>query len=179
MEIPNLPPGPQGIPSQPGPPPEPAQPPQYKTGDFMGRLLIPRLDARWLFYQGTGADVLERGPGHLEASAAPGTGGNCVIAGHRDTHFRVLKDLQRGDEIVVESAFGNYLYRVTDLRVVYPTNTKLIQALPEPTLTLVTCFPFYYVGPAPKRFIVTAEFVGPEQPSNASQPAKTSGSTPG
>ncbi len=169
VEIPQPPPGVE----------QPPLPPHYQPGDFIGRLSIPRLDARWMFYEGTGTGELERGPGHMEGSADPGSHGNCVIAGHRDTHFRVLKDIQRGDDIMVESANGSYLYRVTDLKVVSPNNTKPIQPAPQATLTLVTCFPFYYVGPAPKRFIVKAELIGPGNPSNASQPAKTPGSTPG
>ena len=138
----------------------------YTPGDLIGRLAIPRLDAQWTLYEGTREAALLRGPGHLEGSANPGTSGNCVIAGHRDTHFRVLKDLRAGDEIVVESARGTFRYRVTGLRIVFPTNTKLIQPEQQPVLTLVTCFPFYYVGPAPKRFIVRAEMISPEEPSS-------------
>ena len=148
------------------PPPPPSiarsEPETYSPGDLIGSLSIPRLDARWTLYEGTGERELVRGPGHLEGTARPGSGGNCVIAGHRDTHFRALKDVRAGDDILLQSAKGNFRYRVTDVKVVYPSNTQLLQPVPGPTLTLVTCFPFYYVGPAPKRYIVRAEMVGLE-----------------
>jgi sortase A len=136
------------------------KPPSYSRGDFIGRLTIPRLNAEMFLIEGTMKEELLQGPGHLEGTALPGRRGNCVIAGHRDTHFRILKDIEEGDEIVVESAGERHRYQVTQTRVVYPTNTKLIQARPDTALTLVTCFPFYYVGPAPKRFVVQAEKVG-------------------
>lgn len=171
----------------PAPPPPVAErhvPEVYNPGDLIGRLSIPRLDARWTLYAGTGDDELLKGPGHLEGTANPGSRGNCVIAGHRDTHFRVLKDIQAGDEIVVESARGTFRYSVTDLKIVYPTNTKLIQpTASDAVLTLVTCFPFYYVGPAPKRYIVRAEMIGPEKPPSETltggRKAKAPGSAPG
>jgi len=137
--------------------PEPR--PSYRPGDLIGRHAIPRLDAQMFVVEGTGKEELLKGPGHLEGTALPGTAGNCVIAGHRDTHFRILKDIRESDEILLESGGAVHRYRVTRTRVVYPTNTGLIQPRPEATLTLVTCFPFYYLGPAPKRFVVQAELV--------------------
>jgi sortase A len=142
------------------------QAPALRPGDLIGRLSIPRLNAEWFLLEGATDDVLERGPGHLEGTAAPGAAGNCVVAGHRDTHFRPLKDIRDGDEILVEANGRTFTYRVTEKRVVYPTNTKLIQPEPDARLTLVTCFPFYYVGPAPKRFIVQAELVNPDVPGD-------------
>ena len=126
-------------------------------GDAFARLSIPRLDANMFVVEGTGKKQLRRGPGHLAGTALPGTAGNCVIAGHRDTHFRVLKDIRRGDDIVVENGLGRFVYRVTKVSIVPPKDTRSLMPTPGPTLNLVTCYPFYYVGPAPKRFVVRAE----------------------
>ena len=106
---------------------------------------------------------LRRGPGHLAGTAMPGANGNCVIAGHRDTHFRVLKDIREGDDIVLQTTSGQYLYRVKRMRVVSPDNTSALQPTSDPELNLITCYPFYYVGSAPKRFVVEAQLAGAVQ----------------
>jgi sortase A len=99
---------------------------------------------------------LRRGPGWIAGSAAIGSKGSCIIAGHRDLHFRALKDVRIGDDIVVTSETGSYDYRVLSLQVVVPGNTQILQPVFERQLTLVTCYPFYYLGAAPKRYIVRA-----------------------
>ena len=86
----------------------------------------------------------------------PGQPGNCIIAAHRDTHFRVLKDILPGDRIVLETREGQYTYRVKSTRIVLPTDTESLQPTRDAELHLITCYPFYYVGNAPKRFIVQA-----------------------
>src|SRR5216684_2589762 len=114
------------------------------AGAAFAKLSIPRLHA--VVYD-------------LEGTAFPGAYGNCVIAGHRDTHFRVLKDIHKGDEIQVETASGNFTYRVDEISVVSPDNTSSLQPTSEPVLNLITCYPFWYVGSAPKRFVVRAGIV--------------------
>jgi len=86
----------------------------------------------------------------------PGADGNCVIAGHRDTHFSVLKNIQDGDEIVLERDGHKYRYRVDGMQVVTPDNTASLRPTKDAVLNLITCYPFHYVGSAPKRFIVHA-----------------------
>jgi sortase A len=135
-------------------------PPVLEPGDPVGRLVIPRLNAQMYVVQGTGRKELRRGPGRLEGSAYPGTRGNCVIAGHRDTHFRVLKDIRKGDEIVLDTPQGEFLYRVIHLDIVSPRDTSSLRPTRKPVLNLITCYPFYYVGSAPKRFVVHAELAG-------------------
>ncbi len=138
----------------------PSQPPvKYvpQTGEALARLSIPRLGSEWFVLEGTAARTLRLGPGHMTGSAMPGAAGNCIIAGHRDTHFRSLKDIRRGDEIVVETLGGRFLYRVTGTSVVSPRNTASLRVSADPQLHLITCYPFYYVGSAPKRFVVSAE----------------------
>jgi sortase A len=136
------------------------QPETPQRGDTMAKLMIPRLDAQLYVVEGDGARELRRGPGHLTGTAMPGANGNCVIAGHRDTHFRVLKDIRKGDDIVLETRTGKYLYRVRSVKVVSPKNTESLQPTSEAELNLITCFPFYYVGSAPKRFVVEAQLAG-------------------
>lgn len=127
----------------------------------VARLLIPRLDTDLYVVEGDGPEALRRGPGHLAGTAMPGARGNCVIAGHRDTHFRVLKDIRRGDEIVLVTRAGRYLYRVAETSVISPNNLTPLHATRDAELNLITCYPFYYVGPAPKRFVVKAQLAGP------------------
>jgi LPXTG-site transpeptidase (sortase) family protein len=129
------------------------------AGAAFAKLSIPRLHAVVYVVEGTDHDDLRRGPGHLEGTAFPGAYGNCVIAGHRDTHFRVLKDIHKGDEIDLETSNGNFTYRVDEISVVSPDNTSSLQPTSEPVLNLITCYPFWYVGSAPKRFVVRAGIV--------------------
>jgi sortase A len=137
---------------------KPVQLPQ--PGDAFAKLVIPRLDAQLFVVEGDGARELRRGPGHLTGTALPGSHGNCVIAGHRDTHFRVLKDIRKGDDIVLETPNGEYLYRVKSTRIVSPQDLTALQPTSGPHLNLITCYPFFYVGSAPKRFVVEAQLAG-------------------
>ncbi len=132
---------------------------QMPKGSSIAKLSIPRLSSTLYVLEGTNDQDLKRGPGHLEGTVAPGGNGNCVIAGHRDTHFRVLKDIAKGDEIVVQSRTGTYKYRVTGLSVVTPDNTDSLKPTSKAVLNLITCFPFEYVGSAPRRFIVHADLI--------------------
>jgi sortase A len=123
----------------------------------------PRLKKQLKVYAGF-KSALYYGPEMIEGSALPGAAGNTIIAGHRDTHFRFLKDIRRGDVFHLVHAGQKHSYRVTALRIVHRTDTSVLRPTVEPTLTLVTCYPFYYIGSAPKRFIVSALLQG--QPKN-------------
>jgi sortase A len=138
--------------------------PRVGKGDALARLSIERLDSRWVVVEGADKGELKRGPGHLIDSALPGSRGNCVIAGHRDTQFRVLQNVEIGENISLEAGGRTFVYRVTDRRVVVPTDTRSLDPTPTPTLTLVTCYPFYYVGPAPKRFVIRAKLISSAKP---------------
>lgn len=105
---------------------------------------------------GTDEWVLLRGAGLVEGTALPGSNGNVAIAAHRDTHFRALKDLALGDRIELAMLDRTQTYVVTGLSVVEPTDVHVLADTGEPVLTLVTCYPFYFVGHAPQRFIVRA-----------------------
>ena len=125
-------------------------------GESVGKLVIPRLGASLYVVEGSEKEDLENGPGHVVGTALPGTSGNCVIAGHRDTVFRQLKNVHHGDEIVVETHEASYHYRVKEMSIILPTNTKCLMPTPQPELHLITCYPFYFIGSAPKGFVVTA-----------------------
>jgi sortase A len=140
--------------------PQKREPP---AGAPFARLSIPRLHTDLAVVSGTGKADLRRGPGHLKSTALPGTSGNSVIAGHRDTHYRVLKNIRIGDRIVVQTAQGRFAYDVQRTLVVPPTARYVLAPTSDARLTLVTCYPFYYAGPAPERFIVQAKLVEPSQ----------------
>jgi sortase A len=128
-------------------------------GSSIAKLSIPRLDTVLYVVEGTDNNDLKRGPGHVEGTVMPGSDGNCVIAGHRDTHFRVLKSVEKGDEIVVQSREGTYRYQVSGVSVIAPENTDCLRPTSKAVLNLVTCFPFEYVGSAPRRFVVHANLM--------------------
>jgi sortase A len=146
----------------PAPPPKALDHSLFHPGDTVARLTIPRLKGEWYVVEGTEDSTLRLGPGHLTGTAFPGEKGNCVIAGHRDTQFRRLKDIQKGDEIVLSTSIGESRYKVTGWQIVKPTDTRSLNDTPDAVLNLITCYPFYYVGNAPNRFIVHAEMTGPE-----------------
>jgi len=126
-------------------------------GGLIGRVEIPKLHLSAVVFQGADSSILNHGVGHLAGSALPGQPGNAVLAAHRDTFFRSLRNIQSGDTVTVTTKSGPHSYRVSSTEVVDPTETSVLARTVEPTLTLITCYPFYYVGHAPKRFIVHAE----------------------
>ncbi len=130
--------------------------PPLKPGDLLGRLDIPRLGLSVAVLQGTSSRTLRLATGHIEGTPLPGEPGNSAIAGHRDTFFRGLKDVHKDDEIQFQTVSGLIHYQVDWVKVVAPDDTSVLAPSTESALTLVTCYPFYYVGPAPNRFVVRA-----------------------
>jgi len=126
------------------------------TGDVVGRLEIPRLSLSAIVFEGADQDVLERGAGHLPGSALPGDRGNTVLAAHRDTFFRPLRGIRIGDVVKIHRPLQDSVYVVQSARVVEPDETDVLKSTGEPALTLITCYPFRFVGPAPERFVVRA-----------------------
>jgi len=119
-------------------------------------LRIPIIDLVVPVLSGTDDLTLNRGVGWIEGTAEMGSSGNIGIAGHRDGFFRGIKDLRVGAEIMIETLTDSHTYVVDDLIVVDPTDVSVLALRGAPTLTLVTCYPFYFVGSAPQRFIVHA-----------------------
>jgi len=124
---------------------------------LIGRLEITRLGLSVMVMEGTDARTLRRAAGHISGTAFPGGSGNIGISGHRDTLFRPLKDIRQGDAITIETLAGVYSYHVISTSVVSTDNVSVLNSDGNEILTLVTCYPFYFVGPAPNRFVVRAE----------------------
>jgi sortase A len=130
-------------------------------------LRLPSIDLEVPVLAGTDELALNRGVGHIEGTPRPGQPGNIGIAGHRDGFFRGLKDITAGDPIEVESLSGTDRYTIESITVVSPDRVDVLAPTAVPTVTLVTCFPFYYVGSAPKRYIVRAALDQPDVPKVA------------
>jgi len=136
--------------------PETAVQSAIPEGDLVGKMEIPNLHLSAVVFQGTTDKILDRGIGHLDGSAFPGETGNVVLAAHRDTFFRSLRNIHQGDEITFTTPAGPREYEVESTEIVDPTDISVAGETASPTLTLITCYPFYFVGHAPKRFIVKA-----------------------
>jgi sortase A len=125
----------------------------------IGQLEIPKVHLSVIVMEGDDDATLKKAVGHLPDTPLPWSNGNSAFAGHRDTFFRPLKDVHAGDEIRVTSARGTLVYRVRETRIVDPSDVSVLAPTAQPALTLVTCYPFYYVGNAPRRYIVQADRV--------------------
>jgi sortase A len=134
----------------------PLRPTALMKGEMMGRIEIPRLGLSVIVAEGTDEGTLRRAAGHIEGTQLPGTSGNVGIAGHRDTLFRSLQNIRQEDVITLTTLQGLYRYRVVSTKIVDPDDVGVLHADGQEILTLVTCYPFYFVGPAPDRFIVRA-----------------------
>jgi sortase A len=130
--------------------------PAPATGAPLGRIEIPRLGVSAVIRAGSDARTLRLAVGYIPGTALPGEGGNIGLAAHRDTFFRRLRDIRTGDEIRIVTPDGTFAYAVQRTNIVQPKDTWVLNRTSEPALTLVTCYPFNYVGSAPQRFIVRA-----------------------
>ena len=135
----------------------PAAPSAAPAEGLIGRVEIPRLGVSVIVMEGSTEAVLRHAAGHISGTAMPGQEGNVGISAHRDTFFRPLRNIRKDDLIDVTTPLGNYRYRVVSTRIVSPSEMAVLNPGPTQILTLVTCYPFYFVGSAPDRFIVRAE----------------------
>jgi len=150
---------------RPAPAPEvsvraPAVAHSIRRGMPVGELDIPRLHLSVMIFEGDDARILKLGGGHIPGTALPPGNGNIGIAAHRDTFFRPLRGIHENDEITLRTPAGTFRYRVTETEIVPPSNIRVLAPAPGRDLTLVTCYPFYYIGNAPQRFIVHARKSG-------------------
>ena len=127
-----------------------------REGDLVGKLEVPRIGISVMVLQGTEQDTLTVGAGHVPGTPLPGADGNVAIAAHRDTFFRKLERILPGDSIRVVMMRRTYDYVVDSTEIVDPEDTRVMESRALPELTLITCYPFYFVGAAPKRFVVHA-----------------------
>ena len=126
-------------------------------GDVVGKLEIDRLQRTLPILQGSDTLILEKGVGHLPESVLPGEIGNSVLAGHRDTVFRGLGKLKKGDVVTIETRDGNFQYEIIGYKIVDQDYRGIRLAHDKQMLTMITCYPFDFIGPAPKRYILTAK----------------------
>ncbi|MES1241897.1 MAG: class D sortase [Acidobacteriota bacterium] len=137
--------------------------PRPDEGQLLGRIRIPSVDVTAVIVEGVGKTSLRRAAGHIPGTALPSEdGGNIGIAAHRDSFFRGLKDIRKDDTIELTTLDGTHRYQVEWTKIVEPTDTSVLAPTGGPALTLVTCYPFYYVGSAPRRFIVRAHRIDEE-----------------
>jgi sortase A len=145
-----------------GPPPQAARSNAFgfdipgSPGSVLGRIEIKRIELAVMILEGTDNRALRRAVGHIPKTALPGQPGNVGIAGHRDTFFRDLRKIEKNDEITLTTLNGSFRYVADFSEVVEPNDTEVLYPSSDAILTLVTCYPFYYVGPAPKRLVVRA-----------------------
>ncbi len=132
-----------------------------RPGEPVGRIEAPRIHLSAMVLEDTSPKNLKVAAGHIRGTALPGVVGNVCIAGHRDTLFRPLRDVRPLDSIVLTTTYGTFQYVVNSTEVVDARDIQVLHQTSDPELTLVTCFPFAYVGPAPKRFVVHARLDAP------------------
>jgi sortase A len=148
------------------------------TSGLVGRLEIPRLGVSAMVTEGISARALGRGVGHVPHTAFPGERGNVGLAAHRDTYFRGLKDIAQGDRVRFVTPGGIFSYEVEWARVVHPDRIDLLGETVGSALTLVTCYPFHWVGNAPKRFVVRCRPIGEPALRHVGAPPKVVVATP-
>ena len=137
------------------------QPPRRPhVGEILGRIEIPRIHLSVIVLEGSDSRILRLGAGHIRGTGLPGMIGNVGIAAHRDTFFRAVREIRPNDLITLTTLRGVFLYRVDGTEIVDPRDVQVLHRTEDAELTLVTCYPFYYLGSAPKRFIVHARQQG-------------------
>jgi sortase A len=138
----------------------PVQPRILAEGDVIGEITVARLGLKAIVVQGDSPRILRRAVGHLSETALPGEFGNVALAAHRDTFFHPLRDIRQGDIVTLNMPGQQFRYEVDSTLVVSPSESGVLQHSSGRELTLITCFPFGYVGPAPNRFVVHAREIG-------------------
>jgi sortase A len=142
---------------------------------MLTRLVIPKIEVDAIVVEGASRKDLSAGPGHMKLTAQPGETGNAVITAHRDTFFRHIYELNKGDHIQVRRSGRTFTYEVTGKRIVMPEDISVIKPTDNPQLTLITCYPTYYIGPAPKRLVVFSRLVESDgQPTKQAAQAHSS-----
>lgn len=138
--------------------------------DGLTRLSIPSISLDAVIVEGTTNRALLLGPGHLADTPSPGDSGNSVISGHRDTFFRHIHELEKGDQILVQRNGKMFHYEVTGKHIVQPTDVSVLKPSKDTQLTLITCYPTYYIGPAPERLVVTSKLIDDSAQGSLSTP---------
>lgn len=133
--------------------------PKLTPEEMLTRVSIPKINLDAIVLEGATRKQLTKGPAHITETALPGENGNAVITGHRDTFFRHIYELQKGDAILVRRNGESFKYEVTGKKIVKPEDVSVLNPTPDAQLTLITCYPTYYIGPAPERLVVFSKLV--------------------
>jgi sortase A len=128
-------------------------------GDKFGEIIIDKASINVPVFHGDREEQLLKGVGHYSGSRFPGEGGNIVMAGHRNSVFKGLKDVAKGDIITLNTTYGKYEYKISEIKIIKGNDNSIVQPLDSEKLTLYTCYPFNYVGNAPNRYVVIADLV--------------------
>ena len=139
----------------------PGQPKQVPGTEMLTKVLIPKINLDAIVVEGASRKQLSIGPGHMIETAMPGETGNAVITGHRDTFFRHIYELTKGDEIIIRRNGQVFKYQVTGKKIVKPEDVSVLKPTEDPQLTLITCYPTYYIGPAPNRLVIFSRLEEP------------------
>jgi sortase A len=153
-------PGTPDAPAKPVQPTPPVQPVPPATGAWVAKLDAPSVHLSATVLEGSDDGTLARGAGHIEYTPLPGQSGNIGIAGHRDTTFRAVRHLRPGDALELTTADRVYRYVISKTFVVEPEDVYVLDPGDQPMMTLVTCYPFEFIGHAPHRYIIQAVLVG-------------------
>lgn len=157
-----------------GAPNQPRIAQRLPTFALIGRVEVPRLGLSAIVREGVDSSTLRKAVGHMPSTPLPGQLGNSALAAHRDTLFRKLRDIRKDDRITVQTVDGNYDYVVESLKIVDPSDVGVLKATQgDRLLTLITCYPFNYIGSAPHRFIVRARAVDVSARTQHPVPAKS------
>jgi len=150
--------------------------PALREDQMLTRIVVPKINVDSIVVEGVSRRELSAGPGHMKQTAIPGEIGNAVITAHRDTFFRHIYELNPGDQIQVRRGVRTFTFTVTGKKVVMPEDISVIKPTSDAQLTLITCYPTYYIGPAPKRLVVFSRLVDSGQPQPGKQTAQAHGS---
>jgi len=135
------------------------KPQKFAEGEVLGSLTIPVLKKKLPLFQGTGKATLKKGVGHYTQSVMPGVKDNCVLSAHRDTYFRGIGKVKKGDLLIIKTKAGTFTYKTSGIRIVEADDKTVIVPTATAVLTLTTCYPFNYIGNAPQRYIITANLI--------------------
>lgn len=137
---------------------------QFDGDDLLVKVSIPKIKLEAIVVEGASRRELSIGPGHVKQTAMPGEPGNAVITAHRDTFFRHIYELQKGDQILVRRNGQVFTFEVTGKKIVEPEDVSVLKQTADSRLTLITCYPTYYIGPAPQRLVVFSRLLenGPQ-----------------
>lgn len=131
----------------------------YREGEEIGTLYLPTVKKSIPIFEGTTDAILKKGAGHFSSSSMPGEKNNSILSGHRDTYFRVLKDIKAKDPLYIQTDKGTFYYKVRKIEIVSANDKRVLTPKSRGVLTLTTCYPFFYIGDAPKRYIITADLL--------------------